>query len=368
MRRFLFIIYSVGLGIFLFVYILSCLTSIISPLEFSLMGLLGLSFPYLFLLATAFTVFYLLRKKRLGWWLLAFWMMGLYNFSHVFAFHPGRWQMEKDSATIRVMSWNTKGFNSNEVDPKKAGNAYLEIIEKYNPDIICFQEYCEQMPYDSTIQDSKKRLDSLGYFGTKFTMDSAFWEGKKILINTGVAIFCKKYILIEKSKSIFDDQHRIQGYATADIVLKGKAVRVNTGRLASYGLYSDTGNFNKSIYEITYERKSNIQHQLRRTEQMHEEQVGIIRKDLDYSPLPTIYCGDMNSVPTSYNYFLLKGTNLQDTYLHGGWGIGATFYNIVPTLRIDLCLASKNFKVLQSTVIKEKISDHYPIVTDLQWK
>ena len=122
-----------------------------------------------------------------------------------------------------------------------------------------------------------------------------------------------------------------------------------------------------NVYKISYHRKKLIQHQLRETEQLHQHEAGIIQNLLSQSAYPTVYCGDMNATPCSYNYRIIKG-NAFDAFLEKGSGIGATFYKILPTLRIDYCLPSKAFKVEQCKVIQRKLSDHYPVVTDIRWK
>lgn len=369
MRKILEVVKLVGITGFVFIYILSCFTAHLAPLAFSFSALLGLMFPYFFGAMSILVLLSLIFQRRLGWILLIFWSVGLYNFFHVFALRPGSFRMAKDSSTIRVLTWNVEGMNPNIKNQTATSYDYLKTIAAYDPDIVCLQEYSNDFGVPPNAKTSEKLLDSMGYTGTNIVFDSIVWGDKPMLINTGVAIFCKKYVLIEKSKSIFHAGTRVQGYATADIVIKGHPVRINSGRLASYGLYYDTANANKSTLEITMDRKRAVQRSLRVTEQIHQDQISIIRKDLDYSPLPLIYCGDMNSVAASYNYFALKGSDLQDGFLNGGWGIGATFYNIVPTLRIDLCFStSKAFKVIQSAVIHRKVSDHYPLVTDLQWR
>ena len=75
----------------------------------------------------------------------------------------------------------------------------------------------------------------------------------------------------------------------------------------------------------------------------------------------------MNTTPCSYNYRILKN-NLQDAFLAKGSGIGATFYKILPTLRIDVFLADRALKIDQCAVMQRKLSDHYPIITDISWK
>lgn len=106
---------------------------------------------------------------------------------------------------------------------------------------------------------------------------------------------------------------------------------------------------------------------MRDTEVEHQQEATQIRQVLDTSLYPVIYCGDLNTVPTSYPYRILKG-NMQDAFLQKGNGIGNTFYKMAPTLRIDVCLADKAFKVLQCEVAEQKLSDHYAVVTDVCWK
>ncbi len=72
-------------------------------------------------------------------------------------------------------------------------------------------------------------------------------------------------------------------------------------------------------------------------------------------------------MPTSYTYRILRGER-QDAFLKKGNGIGNTFYKVAPTLRIDVCFADKALDVLQCEVAKQKLSDHYAVVTDVCWK
>jgi endonuclease/exonuclease/phosphatase family metal-dependent hydrolase len=74
-----------------------------------------------------------------------------------------------------------------------------------------------------------------------------------------------------------------------------------------------------------------------------------------------------NDVPNSYTYFTIKG-NRQDAFIEKGKGIGRTYSNVSPTLRIDYILASKKFKVSQLKEYILPFSDHYPLVADLKWK
>jgi len=241
----------------------------------------------------------------------------------------------------------------------------LQLINQKQPDVVCVQEF-------TNVEGAKRRvsirekMDSLGYAYHFFSNDEERVNKKNVVIIRGVAVF---------SKIPFTDSGRInisKSVSTENLIyvninLNNKPLRIYTAHLASFALYRDTDNTAKDIYEITYTRKRAIQYKLRDVEQLHQKEVAIIHAEISNTNLPVVYCGDMNAVPSSYNYRTLKN-DLQDAFLEKGFGIGVTFYKIAPTLRIDYCLADKRFKITNCTVINQKLSDHYPVLTDLQWK
>ena len=96
-------------------------------------------------------------------------------------------------------------------------------------------------------------------------------------------------------------------------------------------------------------------------------QAEIVQRHLLQSPYPSIMTGDFNDVPSSYTYQLIKG-NLQDAFLEKGFGIGATYLGISPTLRIDYILANAAWEVRAWESVDENLSDHHMIMADLLLK
>ena len=77
-----------------------------------------------------------------------------------------------------------------------------------------------------------------------------------------------------------------------------------------------------------------------------------------------MFCADLNSVPSSYVYnHISKG--LADAFLQNGFGWGASYYGLSPTLRIDVTLLSPQLKATQFSCPKLIASDHFPLVTDI---
>jgi len=353
-----------------FVYLISCFSFIIPPAFFSPIALLGLAFPYLFVIVLVFCIINLFRDKKFALLLFVILLPGAYNFSHVFAFHFGKWKTEKAPNTLRVMTWNVEGYSMKGMRPEDIIVGILNTVKEYNPDIVFMQE---NLARAWTSNRKWSKTDSLfnliGYQGHYVVTDSTFWEGHMVSFNTGVALFSKTPITRDTALRILEDPHEQQHCIAGTTTFNNVPIRIMTARLSSLNLYWDTAHQGKNIYQITFDRKRMVQHQIRSVERLHEDQIKMIRQEIDASKDPVIYCGDMNSVPTSYNYYLMKSDNFQDAFLRGGGGIGATFHNIAPTLRIDAIFPDKkHFKVLQSKVIKVKLSDHYPVVADLQLK
>ena len=96
-----------------------------------------------------------------------------------------------------------------------------------------------------------------------------------------------------------------------------------------------------------------------------EMQANRIRMEVDKSPYPVIICGDFNDVPNSYAYHTI-GRDMKNAFVEKGAGLGRTFASISPVLRIDNIFVDDKFNVQQFLRIRKKLSDHFPIVTDME--
>jgi endonuclease/exonuclease/phosphatase family metal-dependent hydrolase len=96
-------------------------------------------------------------------------------------------------------------------------------------------------------------------------------------------------------------------------------------------------------------------------------QVDRIASAIKQSPYPVILCGDFNDVPNSYAYNKID-KELHNSFVEMGSGIGNTFSGITSTLRIDNIFIDQKFQTTQFTRIKKRLSDHYPIISDIRLK
>ncbi len=346
------------------IFVVACFSAYVSPASFSYMPLIAIAFPYFFMAVLVVGLINLLHNRKLAIIMLLSLLLGFINLSHIIAFNfntkPGA--LKNDSA-LRIMTWNVQDF----VDLKITSQtppAMLGLIAQNNADIVCMQEF-------TNIEGAKryvcvrKEMDSLGY--KYYFMSKDEYAVKKNAVQTrGTAVF-SKIPFTDSGRININNTDENENLAYVELNFRNKPLRIYTAHLKSFSLYRDTQNSRQDVYEITYNRKRTIQYKLRDVERFHQREVEIVHNSIAQTSLPVIYCGDLNAVPSSYTYHILRN-NFQDAFLEKGSGIGATFYKIAPMLRIDYCFADKRFKVLNCFVIDKKLSDHYPVVTDLQWK
>ncbi len=329
------------------------------------MPLFAIAFPYFFLAILIASIISFFISRKLALIMLLCLLPGFSNLYHTVAFNcPRKFNDKKGDSTLRIITWNVEYF-VNLSQKSEISNKMLQVIAQKKPDIVCLQEFMN-VEHGRRRISIRKKMDSLGYPNYFFSNDEVFTNRLNAVITQGCAIFSK--FPFTDSGHINIRKKRInENLMYVDINFNKKPLRIYTAHLASFGFYRDTQNLQKDVYEITYERKRGIQYKLREVEQLHEKEVKIINEELSKTNKPIVYCGDLNTVPSSYTYHLLKN-DFQDAFLEKGIGLGATFYKIFPGLRIDYCFADKRFKITNCAVIKEKLADHYPLITDMQWK
>ena len=127
----------------------------------------------------------------------------------------------------------------------------------------------------------------------------------------------------------------------------------------------------KYIDEPTVEKENpvreskNISGKFKRGFLKRQVQADRIRAEMKKSPYPVIITGDFNDVPNSYAYHVI-GRGMKNAFVEKGRGLGRTYSGISPVLRIDNIFADREFDVKQFLRITKKLSDHFPIMADLQ--
>lgn len=335
----------------------------ITPLSFIwINGFLGIATPYFVVLELLFLIFWLAAKPVMSIISVATLAISWKTIVVLFAWHPGTiFPLVKKENTLRIISWNVKGFNGNQKTStlKLRTQDIAYSIQKWDPDIICMQEY-------NTNERTNDIANHANYFNKKYPYNffSKDYQTAQKDYFSGCIIFSKYKIINAQRIGYLNEE----GLIFVDILKGDDTARIYTTHLASYHFKDDDY---KAIDEATQANndainaKRGVARKMRHAFMERAIQAGIVRNSIDHTPYPTILTGDFNDVPSSYTYRFIKG-DWQDAFLQKGFGVGATYLGLSPTLRIDYILANDQWKIRAWESLDENLSDHHMIMADLQ--
>lgn len=356
-------------------FIACCLAPRMHPQDWWFTGFLGLFFPYFFVFMILFLLGWLLVKPKWAIFSLVILAVGIMPFSVHYSFNFGNQFNTNKSKDIRIMNWNIRHFIPFDEQGFKPGakaqdQLVYDEIRKYQPDVICFQEFISITSLGNS-DPAYVIAHQLGYKNVQFSGEEIFGSSQK----SGIAIFSRLPIVggdVIKFPSSIGGSSESTLYA--DLKVGKDTVRLYSVHLQSFGF----GNREyKAIDEINSQspyymgESTNVLRKMRNTFYWHGLQSDFIKEKISQSPHPVMLAGDLNDVPNSYAYSIIRG-GMKDTFLEKGSGFGATFTSatssilrILPTLRIDYIFADSGFKTTQFKKGGDIISDHQFLVADL---
>jgi endonuclease/exonuclease/phosphatase family metal-dependent hydrolase len=351
--------------VFSLLFILGACLKYFNPGNWWFLGLLPFLLPFLLVIHIIFIFFWLFFKP--GWMvlsiltLLAGWpaitsMIGL-NFNTEFA-------LKKNAGNIRVMSWNVEQFNIQHYkDKPEVKVEMLDLINKYDPDIACFQEVVagenkKGVNYFPEILDKLRFKDYFYSYAIKDDFDQYHHFG---------TIIFSRLPIIRKQTFVNNPNDYNSTFQYIDVLAGKDTLRIFNIHLQSLKFtkenlsYLDKANLKS---DSTLSESKSIISKMKTGFLKRSVQADFIKDAILDSPYPVIVCGDFNDVPNSYAYEKI-GDGLQDAFVTKGYGISRTFSGISPTLRIDNIFVDRSLNVIQFIRIKKLLSDHFPIVTDI---
>ncbi len=311
----------------------------------ALFPILGLGYPVLLLSNVIAVVVWLLSHRSYAWMSFVILIIGYGSCTKLINISLP----DKDEST----SFKVATYNSNFLKPiafteENKRPALEKAFENYmrssDLDVLCVQEHGWR-----TAQHIAKALD---------------FKYMHEVENMTVAIYSHFPFL---DTGIVDFQSNVANTCIwADLLVNGDTLRVYTTHLESN---RETGKVPEVIEQEAPERMDNlallgIVRHFQKFSAARVEQARLIQKHKSTSPYPVIICGDLNDTPQSYVYTIARG-DMQDSFLEEGQGIGSTFGEKIPALRIDYIFADEDIEVLDHDISRSHYSDHYLVTSEL---
>lgn len=330
-NKFIFFINSVVATMLLLSFVLPY----VPPKTFSILSVLSLAVPILIILNILFVIYWLLKLKKQLLLSLVVLVLGFNYVSSLYKFSSSK--DIQDANNLSIMNYNVRLFNLYDWIPEDNVEKSIEnLIKDANPDVLCLQEY---HPHKNV---------NLSNFKYKFEK----LDGKKT--KYGQAIF-SNYPIINSGSIEFSNTANNAIYA--DVVKDKDTIRI-------YNIHLQSSHINTDVDNLKKEDSERLLKTLSSTFKMQQEQAELFNKHRNSSPYKVVVSGDFNNTAYSYVYRQIKG-DLKDTFEESGSGFGRTFdFKFFPT-RIDFILADESFNVNGFKTFKEKLSDHYPIMTKI---
>jgi endonuclease/exonuclease/phosphatase family metal-dependent hydrolase len=355
------IVNLIGVGFLL----LSYLASYIDPRTFWPIAFFGLAYPFILAFNVLFIVYWLIRKPKFALISVGAILVGWGTLTSYIGFREtNAIEVPKSSATFfRVMTYNVhsfKQFGSKNDDFTK--DQILNIIRKEQPDVICFQEFFSRRKGEFNFRKLVQEVLNTEHYYFKAAIDNEYEA-------TGLAIFSKLPIL-DKGHISFGQNSGTNQAIFADVKFNGKPVRVYNVHFQSINFqpedYSYLKNATQKI-EPDVASSRRIGSRLKRAFLKRSTQVELLKEHTSTCTTPFVVMGDFNDTPVSYTVnFMEKG--LQNCFSEKGSGFGITYNGAFPNFQIDYIMTTPDFTVKNYRIVKKKLSDHYAVRSDLEFK
>ena len=348
-----------GLNILFGLFItFSYLSTYVNPNTTTLFAFFGLAY-YLFLYTLiGFTIYWIIRKKKLYLWSLFFILLGFNHFNNFFQLNLFGTHVPEGEKSIKVMTYNVRLFDLyNWSDNKSTRDEIFTFLEKENADIICFQEFYHQ-DNSSSFQTKDILLEKLD----AKNIHEGYTHLLKKQQHFGV-VTLSKFPIISKGEIKFSNDDN-NNCIYSDIKINDDTVRVYNMHLASIRLqkadYDAIGEKNSKTHYTKKEKKQKILSRLSLAFKNRAEQSKKVKEHMNNSPYRVIACGDFNDTPISYCYKLMS-EGLNDAFKESGLGTSGTYIGKLPSYRIDYILHSKEINSYEYQKHSEELSDHHAV-------
>lgn len=349
---------AVLLAIFL---ICGTLAGNMDPREHAIIAFFGLAYPFVLFINIIFIVWWLIRKKYIfAIATIIIIAVGFKTLRATFAIGGDEGGKEKAENSIRMMTYNVHNFKLYGGDNDEwVKEQMLQVVKDQNPDVICFQEFYTRFTGKFDTIDSLKAL-----LNTKFYYFVPTNKNEYEAI--GLAIF-SKYPIKNTGKIPFIEGVPGNMSIYADLNIKGKTLRVYNVHFQSISFEKQDYDYLDKVKKMDTDLKPSkrILRMLKSAFLKRSSQVDIMKKEMETCKTPYLIAGDFNDTPASYVVTQIT-EGLNNSFIKKGSGFGKTYNGKFPNFQIDYIATSKELEVLNYKITQAKLSDHFPVRSDLR--
>lgn len=354
---------SLLLGI---VLLLSYLAPITDPRNVWVIAFLGLGYPFLLMANIIMAIIWLLYKSRYALipviCILIGWKILLSNFG--FRFNNDAIASPMPNNILRVMTYNVHSFKRYGASKDSSTrHQMLSLIKNEHPDVLGMQEFYTRSRGKYAFVDSlKKVMRSAHYYFEPFAFNNN-GEAMGMAVFSRLPIINKGFIRLS-TESRSSNQCLFIDVKKANRIMRFYSVHLQSIRLdpADYDYLSKA-----QQGETNMSSSKRIGSKLKRAFLKRSEQVFIVKSHAAQCPYPYVISGDFNDTPSSFAVNqMCKG--LKNAFVEKGSGFGRTYNGNFPNYQIDYIMASPNLDIKSYTIVQQKLSDHYPVCSNLLFK
>lgn len=341
--------------------LLSYLAPYVHPASIRILPFFGLMYPIFICLAILVMIYWAFARSRWFFYVLVTVLLGGNLHFRTLAITFSEPQVESDSLSWNVMSYNVRLFDVYNLSPEgrnKTRDSIVQYIQWINPDVICFQEFFHQdKPSAFSTKDTLIELLDYKYYHERYSHRIRNRQ------NFGICML-SKYPIIAKGDVMFKNFKTTDNYCIFADIVKG------TDTIRFYDIHLQSIKLQQQDYELFGEKnkqaggkKSTVRlliDKLRIAYPERAEQAERVVEHMRTSPYPVVICGDFNDTPMSYVYNQFN-SSLVDSYRETSTGIGVTYVGRVPAGRIDYIFHSDNLGAASFQIQAVPFSDHRAI-------
>jgi endonuclease/exonuclease/phosphatase family metal-dependent hydrolase len=337
----------------------------LNPYTYNFMSVLSLLTHGLVAINILLLLFWLLARKYLIALIpLAALLISWRIYSVVLAINIPATIAQSASKGFSVMSYNVRLLNLYGWSGKKDTRGdMIRYFQKENPSILCLQEFYSN--------NAKSVNESKGMNNRDAIKEACGYE---------YMAECNMYVTNRgKWGSILFSHYPILTAENIEINIQGNnliqkaEIQVADDTISVYNIHLTSNRFSEKETGLVFKNKlpefSNTNYQITKSilQKLMDNSVDrgleadIISAALRQDKNPTIVCGDLNDLPSSYSYFKIR-ENWKDAFLEKGFGFGSTFRSPLPILRIDYLLYTPSLQLLSLQQPNLPYSDHNPLL------